>query len=235
MNGAASIAWWSECAPQMGAQAMDKLLDADAGWQATLASGRDDLRLGIEATGMRTGSDLIAVEIGCGLGRLTQALAEHFGLVVGVDVSRALLKQAVTNNERDNVVFEVNDGYHLRPAAVKSCDTVFSYEVLYYLNREILTSYLRDVFALLRPGGQFVFELNTEPIRFGTRVSGAIRNVLHSCGKKHWRGWPTGPGFRRFCHSPAYLRETLTSIGFRVERIVDKNVRQTWVVAEKPE
>src|SRR5580765_6299613 len=39
-----------------------------------------------------------ALDFGCGLGRLTQALADHFAHVDGVDVSPEMIRQAVHHN-----------------------------------------------------------------------------------------------------------------------------------------
>ena len=235
MSQSASIEWWNKSLDEVGVHSMDKLVSADDGWPAVLQSGRDDLARAIAITEMECGSDRTAVEVGCGLGRMSAALADHFGQVVGIDIAPRLIDEARRCNALGNVSFEVADGVHLRPAAVTQCDTVFSYEVFYYLDPTALTTYFRDAFALLRSGGQFVFQLNLEPIRWTTRLSFLLRRLMYSCGIKHWRGWPTGAGYRRYYHSPKWLSSTLTAIGFRVDKITGPNARQTWIVAVKPE
>jgi SAM-dependent methyltransferase len=164
---------------------------------------------------------------------MTAALADEFGRVVGLDIAPRLIEEAQRRNDKSNVTFEVSDGVRVQPQSVCRCDTVFSYEVFYYINPESLTTYFEDAFQLLAPGGQFVFQLNMEPIGWKTRASFLLRRVLYGCGIKHWRGWPTGAGYRRYYHSPKWLRKTLTSLGFHVERIAGASPRQTWVVAVK--
>ena len=234
MTQTASVAWWNKSLEEVGLVGMDKLVSADGSWTALLKTGEEDVARALSVTGMRVGKDRTLLEIGCGVGRMSAALATRFGRVIGVDVAPTLIEEAQRRNEQDHVSFEVCDGVHLRPAGASGCDTAFSYEVLYYLNRQSLTACFIDTFVLLRHGGEFVFHLNLEPIRLTTRFSFLFRRALYACGIKQWRGWPTGAGLKRYCHSEAWLRQTLQRVGFRVERIVGPNARQKWIVAVKP-
>lgn len=234
MSQTASIEWWNKSLDEVGITSMDKLVSADANWSAVLQSGRDDLARAIAITGMACGKDRTAVEVGCGLGRMSVALADQFGRVVGVDIAPRLIEEACRRNELSQVSFEVADGVHLRPGSISQCDTVFSYEVFYYINPQGLTTYFQDAYQLLRSGGQFVFQLNLEPVRLQTRLSFLLRRALYTCGIKHWRGWPTGAGYRRYYHSADWLRTTLSAIGFQVDKITGPTARQTWIVATKP-
>ena len=234
MTQTASIEWWNKSLEEVGMKGMDSLVAADCSWAELLASGRDDFARALSLNHMQTGRDRTVVEIGCGVGRISAALAERFGQVIGVDAASKLIDEAQRRNECDNVSFEVCDGVHLRPTGASQCDTVFSFEVLYLLNRPTLTSYFIDTFALLRNGGEFVFQMNMMPIRLTTRLSSLVRRALWQCGIKQWRGWATGVGMTRYYHSEAWLRQTLERVGFRVERIVGPNRRQKWIVAVKP-
>jgi predicted TPR repeat methyltransferase len=151
-----------------------------------------------------------------------------------VDIAPRLIEEARVRNEQPEVSFEVADGVHLKPTSMTECDTVFSYEVFYYINAAGLTTYFHDAYQLLRSGGQFVFQLNLEPLRLKTRLSFLLRRGLYACGIKHWRGWPTGAGYRRYHHSRSWLTKTLTEVGFKVEQITGPTARQTWIVASKP-
>ena len=234
MTQTASAAWWNKSLDEVGLVGMDKLVSADGGWAALLKTGEEDVARALRVTRMQVGPHRTLLEIGCGVGRMSAALATRFGRVIGVDVASTLIEEAKRRNEQAHVSFEVCDGARLRPAKSSGCDTAFSYEVLYYLNRPALTTYFIDTFVLLRNGGEFVFHLNMEPIRLTTRLSFLFRRALYACGIKQWRGWPTGAGLKRYYHSEAWLRQTLERVGFRVERIVGPNLRQMWIVAVKP-
>ena len=234
MTQTASAAWWNKSLDEVGLVGMDKHVSADAGWDALLKTGEEDVARALGVTRMRVGPNRTLLEIGCGVGRMSAALATRFGRVIGVDVASTLIDEAQRRNELSHVTFEVCDGVHLRPVGASGCDTAFSYEVLYYLNRQALTAYFIDTFVLLRSGGEFVFHLNMAPIRLKTRVGFLFRRALYACGIQRWRGWPTGAGLKRYYHSEAWLRQTLTAVGFRVERIVGPNARQKWIVAVKP-
>ena len=49
-----------------------------------------------------------ALDFGCGVGRLTNALAPHFDEVIGVDVSSTMVENASDQSRRDNCSFVVN-------------------------------------------------------------------------------------------------------------------------------
>lgn len=235
MSRSSSQTWWENSLAEVGVQGMEKLLPRDATWDQVLQSGRDDLQRGLMVSQMQTGRDRIAVEIGCGIGRVTQALGEQFGRVVGLDVAPLLIEQAQKNNTADHVTFEIVDGQRLTPLSIQpgEADTVFSYEVLYILKPKLLQQYFHDVARLLNSQGEFVFQMNLEPLRWKTRASYVVRQLLWVCGVKSWRGWPTGPGFRRYAYTQQGLTQMLARAGLQVVRVAALCPRQTWLVARK--
>jgi predicted TPR repeat methyltransferase len=236
MSRVAATQWWQNSLNEMGVQGMEKLLPRDASWEQVLQSGRDDFALGLRISQMQTGKDRSAVEIGCGVGRVTQALGEHFGRVVGLDVAPSLIEQARAKNVSDHVSFQVSDGDRILPQGVTpgEVDTVFSYEVLYIVDPKTLQRYFHDVAALLSPGGEFVFQMNVEPLAWKTRASYVVRQALWLCGVKSWRGWPTGPGFRRYAYTKPGVCRMVADAGLQVLRVAGESPRQAWFVARKP-
>jgi predicted TPR repeat methyltransferase len=234
MSTAAALEWWQNSLAEAGVQGMDKLLAGNASWDEVEASGRSDFAHALEVTGLRTGGDRIAVDVGCGVGRMTAALAEHFGCVLGLDVASAHLAEARLRNRHERVLFEQIDGWTVRPRAISQADTVFSYEVFYYLAPKVLAGYFRDLHRLLKDGGEFVFQLNLEPMSWKTRGGYLVRDVLYACGITHWRDWPTGPGFRRYAYTREWVLAALASAGFERIQVTGTELRQMWFVAHKP-
>ena len=109
------------------------------------------------------------LEIGCGTGRITRALARQFGEVYGVDISGEMIRQAkealrddpnahvFQNNGRDlDVVREALGG--------KPIDFAFTYIVFQHIpSRDVIENYVREVGKLLRPGGLFKFQVQGHP------------------------------------------------------------------------
>jgi len=118
------------------------------------ATGAEELaglfgRLGADPQGGR------CVEVGCGPGRMTGALAERFDELVAVDVSPAMLEQARANVTAPNVRFAAVSGELLDGLEDDSADALVCYLVLQHLpSRRVVESYLREFRRLLAPGGE---------------------------------------------------------------------------------
>lgn len=234
MSQAASIEWWNNSLDEVGVRGMDKMLTTDATWDDALATGREDLARGMAITALPPHMGGTVVEIGCGMGRMSAALAEHFDRVVGLDIAPRMVEEAKRRNSNPRVEFHLIEGGAIRPESVAECDAILSYEVLYYLPPEDLARYIRDAAGLLKSGGRFVFHINMEPLRWKTRLAFLLRRLMYACGIREWRGWSTGAGLRRYHHPEAWLRSTLTEAGFVVDSISGPSRRQTWVSAHKP-
>ena len=104
------------------------------------------------------------LEIGCGTGRMTRALAEVFGEVYGVDISGEMIAQG----KEDLAICQrapVSE-QRRRPADPRghSVDFAFSYIVFQHIpSREVIYNYAREVNRLLRPGGLFKFQVQGVP------------------------------------------------------------------------
>ena len=111
------------------------------------------------------------LEIGCGTGRITRALARYFGQVYAVDMSAEMVAQArlALRDSRNAHVFQ-NNGRDLTvvrrhglPRLLERMgigklrfDFAFSYIVFQHIpSREVIESYVREVHRLLRPGALF--------------------------------------------------------------------------------
>lgn len=119
----------------------------------------DDLEaLGVEPERGR------ALDFGCGAGRLTQALAEHFREAVGVDIARSMVERAREfNRHGDRVRYVVHHAADLAPFGDGAFDLVYSNKVLQHIPPMAAEAYIREFFRVLRPGGLAVFQMKSGP------------------------------------------------------------------------
>jgi ubiquinone/menaquinone biosynthesis C-methylase UbiE len=101
------------------------------------------------------------LEIGCGTGRVTHALAGIFGEVHGVDVSGEMIRQArLALADRPNAFVYQNNGIDLSVLGDLVFDFAFSTIVFQHIpSQEVIENYVREVFRVLRPGALFKFEV----------------------------------------------------------------------------
>jgi trans-aconitate methyltransferase len=70
----------------------------------------------------------VALDYGCGVGRLTRPLSERFQQVIGVDISSAMLEEARRNlADRPNVSYELASSQSNRPVDFVLSKIVFQH------------------------------------------------------------------------------------------------------------
>jgi SAM-dependent methyltransferase len=117
----------------------------------------------IAAAGLEPGNAL-ALDFGCGVGRLSAALAGRFGQVLGVDVAQSMLDTARSlGRGGDRVRFVLNTAPDLRFVDTGSVDVVYSSLVLQHLPKALALSYLAEFGRILAPGGVAAFQVATRP------------------------------------------------------------------------
>ena len=102
-----------------------------------------------------------ALDFGCGLGRMTRALAGRFEACVGVDISENMVQGArELNADVEGASFVVNRADNLGRFPDQSFDFVYSTIVLQHVpDRHAIESYIAEFCRVLRPGGLAVFQL----------------------------------------------------------------------------
>src|SRR5881392_3229436 len=121
--------------------------------------GRSELqglfeRLGAEPRGGT------CVEVGCGPGRMTAALAERFDRVLALDVSPAMLERARAAVPDERVEFRAVSGQRLDGVEDAIADVLVCYLVLQHLpRRDVILGYLEEFARVLKPGGEAFVQL----------------------------------------------------------------------------
>jgi SAM-dependent methyltransferase len=116
-----------------------------------------------------------ALDFGCGVGRLTRALAGRFERAVGVDVSLAMIQEARRLNPR--LIFIHNDRPDLHVVETASIDFAYSRLVLQHVPPVLSLGYVREFGRVLAPGGVAMFQIPTSGPRRGL-VRRAARSLL---------------------------------------------------------
>ncbi len=95
-----------------------------------------------------------ALDFGCGIGRLTRGLAEHFAACDGVDLSASLIERArALGKAGGRVRFHHAICDDLRQFADSSFDFILAPTGLWHVAPGSIPGYIREFVRVLRPGG----------------------------------------------------------------------------------
>lgn len=107
------------------------------------------------------------VEYGCGVGRVTTQLAQHFGQVVGYDISAHHLGYATARaTELGLTNLRVHEVAETFLEALEPCDAFYSRIVFQHNPPPIIRELIRLALAALRPGGVAIFQVPTYQIGY---------------------------------------------------------------------
>ena len=172
-----------------------------------LATGRrevvDSWQHAAAALGHEVPDVRIALDFGCGVGRLSTALAHHAQRVVGIDISQPMLQAAhrvVPDNVLPRVDFIASDALIL-PIQAASVDVVYTSLVLQHMPRGIALDYVKEFMRVLAPGGLAFIQIAEEPHK---SVKGRAFRVLPH--------WAYGQLQRRLLRYPAPMRMQALSV-----------------------
>ena len=120
-----------------------------------------------------------ALDFGCGVGRLTQALARRFSSCTGVDISQHMIRQAESLNQHPNCRYVASSAARL-PFENASFHFIYSNIVLQHVPRRLAVSYLREFVRLLAPGGMLVFGVQNSYAApdLSSRMT-RLRHIIH--------------------------------------------------------
>ena len=118
---------------------------------------------------MVEGERLSVLDLGCGNGALTKELADRGHDAAGMDASQELLE--IAREKYPDISFFHGDAadFHME----RKFDAVFSNAVLHWIDRQKQPDMVSCVRDVLKPGGQFVFELG------GYGNNALIHNALY--------------------------------------------------------
>jgi ubiquinone/menaquinone biosynthesis C-methylase UbiE len=200
-------------------------------WQEFLRTGQEDCAEVLEwaESLVETCPRGRALDFGCGVGRVTQALAEHFSEVEGVDVSPSMIACAEERNRRpDRCRFHVHDRADLALYEEASFDFVYSKLTIQHMPPRLGRIYLREFGRVLGAGGLLAFQA---PSHGKQGRLEACRSRLVRQLKRWWiHGLRRRPVIEVFGHPRREVEATLAAAGLELLDVrPDESVGPTWV------
>ncbi|MBI1748412.1 MAG: class I SAM-dependent methyltransferase [Acidobacteria bacterium] len=115
-----------------------------------------------------------ALDFGCGVGRLTQALSNYFENCSGIDISPSMIDLAQKfDRSSGRCRYFLNTEDNLKIIADNSCDFVYSNIVLQHMEPRYMIRYIKEFFRVCSPGGLLLFQVpcsmaaSRHPVRTG--------------------------------------------------------------------
>jgi SAM-dependent methyltransferase len=125
-----------------------------------------------------------ALDFGCGVGRLTQALGSYFAEVCGVDIAPSMIRLAEKyNRHAGNCKYYLNDRADLKLFDDATFDFIYTSITLQHMEPAYAKAYLKEFLRVLVPGGISVFDLPSEEISPPGGHSEGITNAEHEATK----------------------------------------------------
>jgi SAM-dependent methyltransferase len=191
-----------------------------------LAGGREMAAWALEQAGDGLARDR-ALEIGCGMGRTSIALGEHFARVDGIDIAPTMVERARELGLPPNVTLSVTPGDGTIEQPDAEFDLVFSHLVLQHVpGEDVVARYLAETARVLRPGGRALLQFDTRPPSAASRLIHALPDpLLPRRYRRH---------MRRVRRRPERIDRLVADAGLTVERELGRGSADHWLVLVRP-
>jgi SAM-dependent methyltransferase len=168
-----------------------------------------------------------ALEIGCGVGRYTAALAQRFERVDAIDVSETMIALATRVGLPANAHLHLGSGRDLSGLPDGSFDLAFSHLVFQHIaDRSAIASYLHELARTLRPGGVAVLQFDTRPESAAATLLQALPDPLLPRLRRR--------GARRHRIPPPLLRAWVTDADLELTAERDPGSAEHWLRVLRP-
>ncbi len=166
-------------------------------------------------TANRNPKNLRVLEIGCGIGRMTRHLADHFGEVCGVDVSAEMIRLGRDKLRYcENVKLFETSGMDFEGFPDNYFDLIISLHVFQHCpEKRVVSSSVKDAYRVLNRGGIFKFV-----------TSGITNEEFLRAPKNTWEG----VGF-----SGDEVRACAREMGAQLVSVMGEGTQYCWTLLRK--
>ena len=162
---------------------------------ALLAAATAEVVGALDAWGL-LGPDRDALDLGCGMGRFSEAMAPRLCSVLGLDLSAGMVAEARRRSRHANVRYAAGTGRDLAGVPDASADLVLAADVFPYLVEAGLAwAHVAEMARVLRPGGTAVllnYSYRNDPARDRADLAGSAAAhgfALERVGERPFRLW----------------------------------------------
>ena len=155
------------------------------------------------------------IEIGCGIGRMSEHFADIFGETHGIDVSSEMIREAKQRlSHRRNLYFYQGNGRDLSCFENDFADIVFSFIVFQHIPfKEVIINYIREAHRVLKPNGVFKFQ-----------VQGCLSEQWVNADKNTWHGTTI---------TEQEIRLLSKHLGFHLLKHQGQGTQYAWYILQK--
>jgi hypothetical protein len=119
-----------------------------------------------------------ALDFGCGVGRLTQAMCRHFEECHGIDIAESMVAKAREYNRHGaRCHYHVNTKSDLSLFADHTFDFIYTNIVLQHNPPAMSRRFIQEFLRILAPGGLLVFQLPSELLEASSKSGSPMKHA----------------------------------------------------------
>ncbi len=123
-----------------------------------------------------------ALDFGCGVGRLTQALVYYFDEVYGIDIASSMIELANKYNRHGKKCkYYLNETDDLTLFPDNSFDFIYTNITLQHMEPRYSKAYIKEFLRVLIPHGLLIFQLPSKPILnlYDDKLSERLKQLIN--------------------------------------------------------
>lgn len=184
----------------------------------------DNIMKYLKQEGVQPVDTELAMDFGCGAGRVSRALSSYFEKVIGVDASPTMITLAAEENKEfvQKIKFKLNQKEDLSQFADSSFSMTFTVITLQHIPSAQSVGFISEFIRLIKPGGLAVFQIPTKDVREFSLMQ-RIRTFLRIRERLALIG--IGKGFNMDMHPVAeeQVRNLVAEAGGEIKLAVNTN------------